>query len=164
MSGSVSEVSAGGDEQRLAERVVDDMLAADAFSRWLGLELVQLAPRDATVRMTVRADMLNGFGVCHGGVTFSLADSALAFASNTHGRVTMSIENAIGYPASAREGDVLTARAVEESASGPLAFYRVDVTRADGGAVAHFRGTVYRTKRAHRAADRTIATTEEQDG
>lgn len=151
-------------ERQLAARVVEGMLAADAFSRWLGLEVAEIAPRRAVLRMTVRADMLNGFGVCHGGVTFSLADSALAFASNTHGRVTMSVENAIGYPAPAREGDVLTATAVEESANGPLAFYRVDVTNAEGSAVAHFRGTVYRTKRAHRAADELNATTEEQDG
>ena len=140
-------------ERALASRVVERMLAADAFSRWLGLEVVEIAPRAATLRMVVRDEMLNGFGVCHGGVPFSLADSALAFASNTHGRVTMSIENAIGYPASARAGDVLRASAREESANGPLAFYRVDVTReADGAAIAHFRGTVYRTKRVHPGA------------
>jgi acyl-CoA thioesterase len=137
------------------------MLAADAFSRWLAVEVVELAPRTATVRMVVRGDMLNGFGVCHGGVTFSLADSALAFASNTHGRVTMSIENAIGYPAPAREGDVLTAVAREESANGPLAFYRVDVTRADGSAIAHFRGTVYRTKRVHPAVAELLSPNED---
>jgi len=138
--------------QRVAEQVVAAMLHTDAFSRWLGLEVADVAPGAATVRMTVRADMLNGFGVCHGGATFSLADSALAFASNGHGTVTMSVENAIGYPAASREGDVLTARAVEESANGPLAFYRVDVRRQDGEAVGHFRGTVYRTRRPHDVA------------
>src|SRR5688500_8517355 len=140
------------------------MLERDAFSAWLGLELLEVRPRYAAVRMRVRSDMLNGFGVCHGGVTFSLADSALAFASNTHGRVTMSVENAIGYPAPAREGDLLTARAVEESASGPLAFYRVDVTRADGTAIAHFRGTVYRTRREHAAAAGLLTTGGEEHG
>lgn len=154
----------GADGQRLAEAVVEGMLAGDAFSRWLGVEIVALAPCTATLRMTVRADMLNGFGVCHGGVTFSFADSALAFASNTHGRVTMSVENAIGYPAPAREGDVLTALATEESANGPLAFYRVDVTRADGAAIAHFRGTVYRTRREHVAATGLLTTGDEGNG
>lgn len=153
-----------GDAQLLAERVTAGMLAADAFSRWLGIELLEVAPRRAVLRMTVRPDMLNGFGVCHGGVTFALADSALAFASNTHGRVTMSIENAIGYPTPVREGDVLTARASEESASGPLAFYRVDVARGDGSAVAHFRGTVYRTRRPHAAAAGLLTTDEEGNG
>src|SRR5678815_133800 len=91
-----------------ADRVVATMRAGDAFSRWLGIELLALEPGGCTVRMAVRPDMLNGFGVCHGGVTFSLADSALAFASNTHGRVTVSVENGISYPASVAAGDVLT--------------------------------------------------------
>jgi acyl-CoA thioesterase len=95
--------------------------------------------------MTVREDMLNGFGVCHGGVTYAVADSALAFASNTHGRVSMSIENAIGYPAPVRAGDVLTAVAIEESATSRLAFYRVTVRNQEDVVVALFRGTVYRT-------------------
>ena len=130
-----------------AGRLVATMLASDAFSRWLGVELVALEPGGCTVRMTVRPEMLNGFGVCHGGVTFSLADSALAFASNTHGRVTMSVENGISYPASASAGDVLTAVAQEETAGNRLAFYRVSVRKQDGTVVALFRGTVYRTSR-----------------
>ncbi len=71
--------------------------------------------------------MLNGFGVCHGGVTFALADSALAFASNTHGRLSMSVENGISYVAPVALGDVLTAMATEEGVGGRLAFYRVTV-------------------------------------
>ena len=121
------------------------MLASDAFSRWLGIEVTELRPGACSVRMTVREEMLNGFGVCHGGVTFSLADSALAFASNTHGRVTVSVENSIAYPASVRAGDVLTAAAEEESAGNRLAFYRVAVRNQGGTIVALFRGTVYRT-------------------
>ena len=132
--------------QALAERLVGTMLERDAFSAWLGLEVVEVRPAACTVRMTVRKEMLNGFGVCHGGVTFSLADSALAFACNTHGRVTMSIENSISYPAAVEAGDVLTAVAEEESASTRLAFYRVEVRNGAGKVVALFRGTVYRTK------------------
>ncbi len=136
-------------EQALAERVVHGMLERDAFSRWLGVELVSIRPGACAVRMTVRPDMVNGFGVCHGGVTFSLADSALAFASNTHGSVSVSIENSISYPAAVRPGDVLTATAEEEAASNRLAYHRVAVTTADGRVVALFRGTVYRTARPH---------------
>lgn len=121
------------------------MLERDAFSAWLGLEVAALGPGACTVRMTVRDDMLNGFGVCHGGVTFSLADSALAFASNTHGRVTVSVENAISYPTAVTGGDVLVAVAEEESAGRRLAYYRVTVTNQCGEKVALFRGTVYRT-------------------
>jgi acyl-CoA thioesterase len=141
------------DEQRLAERVVRRMLERDAFSAWLGLELLEVRPRYAAVRMTVRPDMMNGFGVCHGGVTFALADSAFAFASNTHGRVTVSIDNSITYPAAVSTGDVLTAVATEESAANRIAFYAVRVTNQDGGVVALFRGTVYRTRRGHFADD-----------
>lgn len=139
--------------QRLAERVVHGMLERDAFSRWLGLELVHLAPDAATVRMTVRPEMVNGFGVCHGGIAFSLADSALAFASNTHGRLTVSIENSIRYPAPVAPGDVLTAVAEQESAGNTLAFFAVTVRKQDGTAVGLFRGTVYRTHRQHFADD-----------
>lgn len=133
--------------QALAERLVAVMRARDGFSAWLQLEVASLAPSACTLRMTVRADMLNGFGVCHGGVTFALADSALAFASNTHGHVTMSIENGISYVAPAVLGETLTATAVEEGAGGRLAFYRVTVRKQDDTTVAIFRGTVYRTQR-----------------
>lgn len=134
-------------EQQLAERVVGAMLEKDAFSAWLGITLLDVRPRAATVQVTVREDMLNGFGVCHGGVTYAVADSALAFASNTHGRVTMSIDNAISYPAPIHAGDVLTAEAAEESATNRIGYYRVTVRNQNGVVVALFRGTVYRTAR-----------------
>jgi acyl-CoA thioesterase len=141
------------DEQHLAERVVKRMLERDAFSAWLGLELLEVRPRYAAVRMLVRPDMMNGFGVCHGGVTFALADSAFAFASNTHGRVTVSVENSITYPAAVSAGDVLTAVATEESAANRIAFYGVRVTNQGSSVVALFRGTVYRTQRGHFAEE-----------
>jgi acyl-CoA thioesterase len=141
-----------GDAQATAERVVGAMLDRDAFSRWLGVELREVAPGRCVLAMTVRDDMVNGFGVCHGGVTFGLADSALAFACNSRGGVTMSIENSIGYPTPARPGDVLTAVAEAESAGRRVGFYRVQVRNQRGEAVGHFRGTVYDTGRPHEAA------------
>ncbi|HWJ13013.1 MAG TPA: hotdog fold thioesterase [Gemmatimonadaceae bacterium] len=132
------------DEQRLAERVVSAMMAKDAFSQWLGIEVLDVRPSGATVRMEVRPEMQNGFGVCHGAIPFALADSALAFASNTHGNITLSIENSITYPKPIAVGDVLVATADEESATKRLAFYRVSVERGTE-VVALFRGTVYRT-------------------
>ena len=134
----------GHEEQALAERVVASMMAKDAFSQWLGIEVLEIGPCRASIRMTVRDEMVNGFGVCHGGVPFSLADSALAFASNTHGRVTVSIENAITYPKRIVAGDVLTAAAEQDSMTNRLAFYHVTIRRGDE-VVALFRGTVYRT-------------------
>ncbi len=135
------------DAQALAERLVSTMVQRDAFSAWLGIEVVSVRPGACTARMRVRAEMVNGFGVCHGGVTFSLADSALAFAGNTHGRVTVAVENAIGYPQPVRTGDVLIAVAEEESAGRRLAYYRVTVRNQENVVVALFRGTVYRTDR-----------------
>jgi acyl-CoA thioesterase len=144
---------APSDAQAIAERVVAGMVAADAFSRWLGVEVLAVAPHRATIRMIVRDEMVNGFGVCHGGVTFAFADSALAFASNTRGTVSMSIENAIGYPAPAHPGDVLTAVAEPDTPGRRVGFYRVSVTNQRGQAVGHFRGTVYDTGRPHAAHD-----------
>lgn len=137
-------ISAGEAQQR-AERLVKRMMSRDGFSAWLGIEILEIRPAAAILRMTVRPDMLNGFGVCHGGVTYSLADSALAFASNTHGLVTVSIQNGISYPAPVHAGDTLTAIAEEQSAGNRVAFYRVTVTNQHGTPIAHFTGTVYRT-------------------
>ena len=130
----------------LAERVVGEMMARDAFSQWLGIRVLEVRPSAATVSMLVRQEMVNGFGVSHGGIAYSLADSALAFASNTHGRVTVSIENSITYPQPVHVGDELVAVAEEESASNRLGYYRVTVRRKDGEIVALFRGTTYKTK------------------
>jgi acyl-CoA thioesterase len=139
------------DADLLAQRVVQGMLARDEFSRWLGLEVVELGPARCLCRMLVRDEMVNGFGVAHGGIVYSLADSALAFASNTHGRITLSIENGISYPAPVHPGDTLSALCIEESASYRVGFYRVRVTNQLDELVALFRGTVYRTSEEHPA-------------
>src|SRR5947209_20271670 len=104
-------------EQALAERVVSAMMERDAFSQWLGITLLAVRPRSATVSMTIRPEMVNGFAVTHGGIVYSLADSALAFASNSHGRVTVSIDNSITYPLPVHVADELTAVAEEGRAS-----------------------------------------------
>lgn len=132
-----------------AQRIVDQMMARDAFSQWLGLEVLTIAPGRAVVRMTVRPEMLNGFAVAHGGIAFALADSALAFASNTRGSVTMTLESSVFFAMPVRSGDVLTATAEEVSAGNCVALYDVIVTRADGTHVAFVRGTVYRTNQPH---------------
>jgi acyl-CoA thioesterase len=137
------------DAQRLAERVVDAMMAKDAFSRWLGIEVLEVAPQRSTCRLTVREEMMNGFGVTHGGIAFSLADSAFAFACNSHGKVTVSIENSITYPAPIGVGDVLTATAKEDAASGRLSYYSSEVRNQRNEVVGLFRGTAFKTERNH---------------
>jgi acyl-CoA thioesterase len=137
------------DEMKLAERVVHGMMERDAFSRWLGIEVMEIAPRRSVVQMQVRQEMVNGFGVAHGGIAYSLADSALAFAANTHGKITVAIDNGIAYPKAVQVADVLTATAEEDSASNRLGFYRVVVRNQREETVATFRGTVYKTDKAH---------------
>lgn len=135
--------------QAQAEKIVHTMLSKDTFSVWLGVKLLEIKPDTATVSMTVRREMLNGFGVCHGGIPFSLADSALAFASNTAGHVTVSIENSISYPAKVLEGDVLTAKAELLTRSNRIAHFDVQVHNQEQVKVALFRGTVYRTDKRY---------------
>ena len=132
-------------EPDLAKRVVEQMYRADGFSAWLGIEILAVAAGKAKLRMTVRREMLNGFKRCHGGIPFSLADSALAFASNSHGRVALSVENSIAYPAAILEHDVLTASCEEVSLRNKIATYHVTITKQDDSVVGIFRGTVYRT-------------------
>jgi acyl-CoA thioesterase len=142
-------MSSESEEQAQADAVVAGMLARDAFSRWLGVEVVTLRPRACTLRMRVRADMVNGFGVSHGGIVYSLADSALAFASNTGGHVTVSVDNTISYPVPVQVGDDLIAVAEEETAGARLGFYRVTVARQDGTVHAQLHATEYRTPQKH---------------
>ena len=141
------------DAQRRAERIVGGMLARDEFSRWLGLEVVELAPAYCVCRMQVRKEMVNGFDVAHGGIVFSLADSAFAFACNTQGRIAMSIENGLTYPAPAHTGDLLTAVAREDATGRRLGFYAVRVTNQRDELVAIFHGTTYKTSQEHPGAD-----------
>ncbi len=134
---------------RDARQVIDHMLANDAFTRWLGAGLVEVGIGRCTLRMTVRDEMVNGFGVAHGGIAYSLADSAMAFACNGSGRVTVALDTSMSYPAAVLVGDELVAVAEEESHTSRLGFYRVVVKKQDDTIVALFRGTVYRTQRMH---------------
>lgn len=129
------------------EQIFHRMFDNDPFSQWMGMELVSVGPGVCTLKMTVRKEMLNGFGVAHGGITFSLADSAFAFACNSHGRHTVSIHCSIEHAAPVREGDVLTATAVEEYLGNSVSNYAIRVTKADGSPVAFFRGVAYRKQR-----------------
>lgn len=138
-----------GTETR-ADRIVQGMYSRDAFSQWLGVEVLEVGPGTCRCRMRVRPEMVNGFGVAHGGIAFAFADSAFAFACNTQGRIAMSIENAISYPAPIRPGDVLVSAASEETGTGRLGFYSVRVTNQKDEIVALFRGVAYRTSEEHR--------------
>jgi acyl-CoA thioesterase len=131
----------------LATRVIDKMYNNDPFSKWLGVERLEEGSGKSVLRMTVRKKMLNGFAIAHGGITYSLADSALAFASNSHGRKAVSVETSISHTKAVKEGDILTASAIEENLSNKIGIYTIKVTNQEGETVALFKGTVYRTSK-----------------
>lgn len=133
--------------QEKAEKVVRQMMEKDEFSRWLGIKIVEIKPGYSKIKMKVRKEMLNGFGITHGGITFSLADSALAFASNNYGRVAVALETNLAFPKPVYEYDELTAVAEEQSKGNSVGIYNVTVTNQENVKVGIFRGTVYRTKK-----------------
>jgi len=137
------------DKQELATKVIEKMLADDAFSQWLGIEVENIEPGYAKLQMQVRPEMVNGFSIAHGGVVFSLADSALAFASNSYGRVALALENNISFVKKIVAGDILFAKTEELSRGNRIAVYNVTVTNQDNEQIALFRGTVFRTKEKH---------------
>ena len=134
------------DPQILAEAVRDAMLAKDRATRSLGMSIDAIGPGAATVSMTVRDDMLNGFDVCHGGLITTLADSAFAFACNSYNELTVASGITIDIVAPARGGDVLTAAASEVTRAGRTGVYDVDVRNQRGERVAVFRGRSYTIK------------------
>jgi acyl-CoA thioesterase len=132
------------DAQAVADKVRDAMLADDAASRMLGMQVVEVAPGHAVVAMTVRADMLNGFAICHGGLIATLADSAFAFACNARNALTVASGFGIDILKSAKLGDVLTATAEETSLAGRTGLYDVAVRNQHDDLIAMFRGRSYR--------------------
>jgi acyl-CoA thioesterase len=132
------------DAQALAELVGKTLFDRDPASQALGMQLAAIGPGCARMTMLVRADMLNGHQICHGGFMFLLADSAFAFACNSYNHNTVGAGCHIDYLAPAREGDLLTADATELALSGKTGVYDVRVSNQDGRALAVFRGKSHR--------------------
>ena len=122
--------------------IEEKMFSKDAFSQWMGMQIIEVSKGRSVIKMEVRPEMCNGFGIAHGGITYSLADSALAFASNTYEGVTLSIETSISHIAPVHQGDFLVATAKEISRSKKIGVYSVVLSCSDK-VVAHFKGTVY---------------------
>lgn len=130
-----------------AQRIVQQMMAKDLFSQWMGIEVVHVEPGSCELRMTVKADMLNGFSIAHGGLAYSLADSALAFASNAHGMKCVSIETSISHVKPVVEGDVLTTVVEEKSLTKRTGLYFITVLNQNKESVAFFKGSVHRSEK-----------------
>jgi len=126
-------------------KIVDKMYENDAFSKWLGIKRIEDGAGKSVLQMTVRKEMLNGFDIVHGGITYSLADSALAFASNGHGRKSVSVETSISHTEACKEDDVLTTHTEEMSLSKKIGIYQITITNQHNKTVALFKGTVYIT-------------------
>lgn len=132
--------------QELAEATAKAMFERDQASQVLGMQIVGMGPGSAQLSMRVRPDMLNGHSTCHGGFIFALADSAFAFACNSHNRNTVASGCSIDYLAPGYAGDVLTAQAVEQSRAGRTGVYDVTVCNQSGTRIALFRGRSYQIK------------------
>ena len=131
-----------------AEKIVNFMFTNDAYSQWLGIERLNVAPGLCDLRMTVRSEMLNGFAIAHGGISYSLADTALAFASNAHGLKCYSVETSISHVKMVEEGDVLSTLVEEKSLSKRIGVYHITVFNQNKEAVAFFKGTVHRSQKS----------------
>src|SRR5687768_9405349 len=129
------------------EIVRNKMYANDEFSKWLGIEVVQVGEGSCELKMKVREEMTNGFKIAHGGITYSLADSALAFASNSHGRQAVSVETSISHTHKVLAGDILSAFAEEQHRSDKIAVYQIKIYNQENKTVALFKGVVYRTQK-----------------
>jgi len=127
-----------------SEDIPHKMLSQDAFSQWLGIEILEVEKGRCKVGMTVRKEMLNSMGKAHGGISYSLADTAFGFSANTHGKYAVSIETSINHIEALEENDYLTAEAVTDIAKTKIGFNIVEVKR-NNEIVALFKGVVYRT-------------------
>ena len=129
----------------LSKKVIEKMMSGDAFSQWLGIELLESAPGFCKIQLKVREEMTNGFNIAHGGISYSLADSCLAFAANSYGTQSVSIETSISHTKKVESGDLLNATSKELNKSKKTALYSITISNQDNIEIAHFKGTVYRT-------------------
>ncbi|MBA3900553.1 MAG: hotdog fold thioesterase [Bacteroidetes bacterium] len=120
------------------------MYSNDNFSQWLGIKVVEVGLGFCKLKMQIRKEMLNGFNILHGGVTFSLADTALAFASNTYGKMSVSIEASMNYLEQVKENQIITAIAEEASLTEKTGVYHITIYNQENKKIALLKGTVYR--------------------
>lgn len=129
--------------------IVNKMMSTDKLSQWLGIEILESAVDSCRIQMTVRDEMVNGFNIAHGGITYSLADSCVAFSANANGQIAVSIESSISHLQKVMVNDVLTATSELISKNAKTGTYQVTVLNQNNDKVAHFKGVMYFTKRNH---------------
>lgn len=131
--------------QQLATAVVQHMMQEDRFSQWLGIEVLEVRVGYSKITMTIRPEMVNGFGIIHGGIAFSLADSAFAFACNNRNNLSVALDTAIQFTKPVHVGDVLVAEANEIHSGRSTGLYHIFIKNQSDETVAVFKGTCFRT-------------------
>lgn len=135
------------DKNDLAKKVVNHLLETDLFSKWLGIEIIEIKEGYCKIKMTIRKEMTNGFGIVHGGITFSLADSAFAFACNSRNNLSVALDTSINFTKPALVDDVLIAEAKEIHNGNSTGLYHISVTNQNDHLIAVFKGTCFRMNR-----------------
>lgn len=125
--------------------VIEHMLQHDRFSQWLGISVIEITEGYSKIKMTVREEMLNGFGIVHGGIAFSLADSAFAFACNNRNNLSVALDTSINFIKPVHPGDELIAEAKELHNGRSTGLYHISIYNQNDHLVAQFKGTCYRT-------------------
>ena len=130
-----------------SQEVVSHMMENDLFSQWLGIEVLEIKDGYSKIKMTVREEMINGFGIVHGGIAFSLSDSAFAFACNNRNNLSVALDTSINFTKPVHVGDVLIAEAKELHNGKSTGLYHITVTNQRDHIVALFKGTCFRTSK-----------------
>lgn len=125
--------------------IVAHMMKHDLFSQWLGIELLEVSEGYSKIKMTLREEMINGFGIIHGGIAFSFADSAFAFACNNRNNLSVALDTSITFTKTTKPGDILIAEAKEAHNGRSTGLYLITVINQHNEQVAHFKGTCFRT-------------------
>ncbi len=134
-------------KNRSAQAVVNKLMNTDRFSQWLGIEVLAVGFGYSKIKMIVREEMINGFGIAHGGIAFSFADSAFAFACNSNGKITVALDVSISFPKPAKVNDVLIAEAEQINRTNKTGLYLIKVKNQHNELVALFKGTCFRTEK-----------------
>ncbi len=135
------------DKNQFAKEVVDHLIENDLFSKWLGIEVLEIREGYSKIKMAIREEMINGFGIVHGGITFSLSDSAFAFACNNRNNLSVALDTSINFMKPVHVGDVLIAEAKEMHNGKSTGLYQVSVFNQNDHLIALFKGTCFRTNK-----------------
>jgi acyl-CoA thioesterase len=131
----------------LAKKIVEQMMKDDLFSQWLGIQIIEIKEGYSKIKLTVRNEMINGLRIVHGGIAFSLADSAFAFACNNRNNLSVALDTSINFIKPVHPGDELTAEAIEVHNGKSTGLYQITITNQRNHIVAIFKGTCFRTNK-----------------